>query len=247
MPFAEKLILIFLVNFISAFTQGATGFGYALIAMSVMPLFLPMADCSAISAICVVAIGIQMSITLRKNLDYKIILLPVLCCFLTINLGLYMLSIFDEMLLRIILAGLIIAVNMLFIIMKRRNIKLPGRWYTAAAAGLITGISTGLFNIVGPFLMIYYLNVCKNTLQLKASLESSFLLAGLYSVIMHTFIYKNINVSIAPELLAALAAVIIAGALSIKLYRKINKEKITLFVYIILPIMAVTLILKGFL
>lgn len=245
MPLSEKLILIFLINFASSFVQGATGLGYALISMALMPLFLPMSVCSAISATCVVTIGLQMSFKLREHLDFKVILLPVLCCFLTINLGLYMLSVFDELLLRIILAGLLLLVSAIFFYMKQKDIELPDHWYTAAGAGLITGISTGLFNIVGPFLMIYYLQACKSTLQLKASLEASFLLAGMYSLIMHTFVYRNINITIAPELLTGIVAVIAAGVLSLKLYKKMNKEKISLFVYIFLPIMAVALIING--
>jgi len=245
MPLFSKLLLIFLVNFTSAFIQGATGFGYALIAMAIMPLFLPMSECSAISAVTVVAIGLQMTLTLRKSLKLKTILLPVLCCFLTINLGLYLLDRFDELLLRIILAALLILVTVLFLYMQKKKVTLPDRWYSAAGAGLLTGISTGLFNIVGPFFMVYYINVCESTLQLKASLEFSFLLAGLYSAFMHTFVYHNINVSVLPELAASVLAVLLAGALGLKLYRKIDKQKITRFVYILLPMMAATLIIKG--
>lgn len=245
MPLALKLVFIFLVNFSAAFIQGATGFGYALVAMSIMPLLLPMAQCSAISAIGVTVTGLQMAITLRKHLDLRLILLPVLGTFLTINLGLYMLNAYDELLLRVILAALLLAVTGIFLVMKRKNITLPRRWYSAAGTGLITGISTGLFNIVGPFLMIYYLNVCQSTLQLKASLELSFLLAGLYSTIMHTFVYNNITAAFFPELLATAAAVLLAGVLGLRLYRRIDKEKITRFVYIILPLMAATLILRG--
>lgn len=245
MPFYLSLILIFLVNFLSAFIQGATGFGYALVAMAIMPLFLPMHLCSAISAVTVVTIGLQMTLTLRKDLKLKTIILPLIFCFLTINLGLYLLNRFDELMLRIILASLLILVTCIFFILRKKQITLPDRWYSAAGAGLLTGLSTGLFNIVGPFFMVYYLNVCETTLQLKASLEFSFLLAGLYTTFMHTFVYGNINAAVLPELLSSVCAALLAGALGLKLYRKINKDKIALFVYILLPIMAAVLLING--
>ena len=245
MPLFEKLFLIFLINFGSAFIQGATGFGYALVAMAIMPLFLPMSECSAISAVTVVAIGLQMTVALRKNLKLRIIFLPVLCCFLTINLGLYLLSTFDELLLRVILAGLLLIVTGFFLFIRRQNIVLPNRWYSAVGAGLLTGVSTGLFNIVGPFLMVYYINICQSTLELKASLEFSFLLAGLYSTFMHSFVYHNINLSILPELLTSVVAVVLAGFLGLKFFRKIQKEKMVLFIYVLLPVMAIILIVKG--
>lgn len=240
-----QLLLIFAVNFICALLQGATGFGYALVSMAIMPLFLPMSTCSAISAVTVVAIGLQMTLTLRKSLKFRTIVLPVACCFLTLNLGLYMLDIFDELLLRVILAGLLLLVTGLFFYMRRKRVELPDRWYSAAGAGLITGLSTGMFNIVGPFMLIYYMNVCENTLHLKASLEFTFLLAGLYSTFMHLFVYDNITMAVAPHILASVAAAILAGFLGLKLYRKIDKDKITLVVYILLPIMAASLIING--
>lgn len=245
MPHALSLLLIFLINFLSAFIQGATGFGYALVAMAIMPLFLPMPLCSAISAVTVVTIGLQMTLTLRKELKFKTIVLPLVFCFLTINLGLYLLNRFDELMLRIILAGLLILVTAIFFILRKNQITLPDRWYSAAGAGLLTGLSTGLFNIVGPFFMVYYLNVSQSTLHLKASLEFSFLLAGLYTTFMHTFVYGNISAAVLPELLSSVSAALLAGVLGLKLYRKIDKDKIALFVYILLPVMAGVLILNG--
>lgn len=240
-----QLVLVFVINFAAAFIQGATGFGYALVAMALMPLFLPMAQCSAISAVTIVAIAIQMTVTLRKNIRLKVIALPVLCCFLTINLGLYILDSFDEFTLRIILACLLFLVTGLFFFMRKRNISLPDRWYSGAGAGFITGLSTGMFNIVGPFLMIYYMNVCQSTLLLKASLESSFLLAGLYSASMHAFLYKNITAELIPALAVSVAGALIAGVWGLKVYKKINKDKIALAIYILLPLMGVNLIING--
>lgn len=240
-----ELLLIAAVNFLAALIQGAAGFGYALVAMALMPLFLPMSVCSAISAVTVVTIGVQMSLTLRHHLSVRLILLPVGCCLLTVNLGLMLLNAFPEMLLRIILAALLLAVTALFFVMRRRKIVLPNRWYAAAGTGLLTGLSTGMFNIVGPFLLVYYMNVCSSTLQMKASLEFSFLIAGLYSTAMHLFVYHNITAEVAPALLCSAAAALAAGWLGLRLYRKIDRDKIALVVYILLPVMALLLVRSG--
>ena len=241
----QTLLLIAGANFFPAFLQASTGFGYALVAMALMPLFLPMSTCSAVSAVCVVAIGLQMSWKLRQHLDLRRILLPVACCLLTINLGLYLLDHFDEMTLRIILAGLLLVVTGIFFFLRRRKITLPDTPWTAIGAGLITGMSTGMFNIVGPFLLIYYMNVARDTLHMKASLEFSFLIAGLYSAAMHLLVYKNITTALLPAIGCAVVAVLAAGVLGLKLYRRIDRDKIALAIYILLPIMAGTLIWNG--
>ena len=238
-------LLVAAINFAAAFFQGATGFGYALLAMALMPVFLPMSVCSAISAVTVVAIGLQMTLTLRRELRWRLIVLPVLSCLTTINLGLLLLDRFDELLLRIILAGLLVLVTVLFFIMRRKKVVLPARWYTAVGAGLITGISTGMFNIVGPFFLIYYMNVCETPMNMKASLEFSFLISGLYSSAIHLLVYHNINLSVAPLLAASAAAALLAGVLGLKVFRKIDKDKISLVAYILLPLMAANLILTG--
>lgn len=240
-----SFLLVAAINFAAAFFQGATGFGYALLSMAVMPVFLPMWECSAISAVTVVTIGIQMTLTLRKELELRRIVLPLLSCLVTVNLGLYMLDQFHELLLRIILAGLLLLVTALFFLMRRRKLALPNRWYTAVGAGLITGLSTGMFNIVGPFLLLYYMNVCPSPLGMKACLEFSFLISGLYSSAMHLLVYHNINLQVAPLLAASAAAALLAGVLGLKLFRKIDKEKISLVAYILLPLMAVNLIISG--
>ncbi len=239
------LLLVAAVNFLSALIQASTGFGYALVAMALMALFLPMSTCSAISAVTVVVIGLQMSLTLRRHLRFRTIRLPVLCCLATINVGLFLLDRFPELLLRVILASLLLVVTGLFFFLRRKRIRLPGRWYCAAGVGFITGVSTGMFNIVGPFLMIYYMNVCDDTLHLKASLEFSFLIAGLYSAAMHLFVYRNITPAVLPYLMAAALAALLAGRLGLRIYRRIDRDKIALTVYLLLPLMAGALIWNG--
>ena len=240
-----QVMLVIVINFLSALLQASTGFGYGLTAMAMMPLFLPMSTCSAISAVTVVAIGLQMSLSLRMELELKTILIPVASCMLTINLGLWILDQCNEMVLRIILAGLLLLVTGLFFYTRVRKIVIPNKWYFGVLFGLITGISTGMFNVVGPFLLIYYMNVCEKTLPMKANLEFSFLTAGLYSTFNHIFVYHNITWAVSPMIIGSVIAAWIAGAVGLRIYRKCNKDKIALFIYIFLPIMAASLFYNG--
>lgn len=245
MSAAAQVSLVAGVNFLSAFMQASTGFGYAMLAMPMMALFLPMAMCSAISAVTIVAIGIQMSFTLRKSLKISTIALPVLCCFATINVGLWLLSRFDEMVLRIILALLLIVATALSLVVRRFGKGISQSWIMGVAAGLLTGLSTGMFNVVGPFLLLYYLSVSEDTLHLKASLEFSFLLAGLYSSVMHLLVYGNINQAVAPHITASVVAAIAAGFIGLTLYRRINRQVLSTLIYIVLPVMAIILVFNG--
>lgn len=241
-----QVALVAGVNFLSAFVQAGTGFGYALVAMPLMALFLSMASCSAISALTIVAIGFQMSLKLRSNVKASTILLPMLCCLATINVGLWLLARFNELVLRVILSGLLVVVTAISFAMRRTmRTGMYHKWPFAVAAGLLTGLSAGMFNVVGPFLLLYYLNVCDDTLHLKASLESSFLLAGLYASAMHLFVYRTINASVAPHVAASLAAALGAGFLGLNVYKKLKRDVIARLVYILLPVMALILVLNS--
>lgn len=143
------------------------------------------------------------------------------------------------------MASLLVVVTAISLVTHRINHKISGKWYFAVAAGLLTGLSAGMFNVVGPFLILYYINICDDTLQVKASLEFSFLIAGFYTSAMHLFAYQNINASVAPHIAVSVAVALIAGFIGLKIYKKLNRNIISIFVYILLPVMALILVLNG--
>lgn len=241
--FVLQLILIAAINFLSAFLQAVSGFGYAMVAMTLMPFVLPMRYCSAISAVTVVAIGVQMVIILRKSIDLKIVALPIISAFLTINLGIYLLMTFEDIILKVILSGLIFFLTGFFFYCQKNRIELKKTTFNSVFFGLLTGVSTGMFNIVGPFFLVYYMNITNNTLAFKASMEFSFLMAGLYSSVMHIF-YGNISTVTIPFILSSVFASLIAGIFGIKIFKRIDRRRISLMIYILLPLLALMLLMK---
>ncbi|MFZ7131843.1 MAG: sulfite exporter TauE/SafE family protein [Eubacteriales bacterium] len=237
----STVLLIAGINFMAAFLQASVGFGYAILAMSFMPLILPMRFSSAISAVTVVVIALQMVIMLRKNLSLRVVMIPVLSCMLTTNVGLYILMNYPENILRIVLASFLILLTIYFVISQKKKLKIKKSLFNSILFGLLTGISTGMFNIVGPFFMIYYFNVCKDNLNFKANIEFSFLVAGLYSTLLH-ILYGNMTMEVAPYIVASTIGAIVAGFIGIRLFYKLNREAITKIIYIALPLMAFLLL-----
>ncbi|MDD4570120.1 MAG: sulfite exporter TauE/SafE family protein [Tepidanaerobacteraceae bacterium] len=229
------------VNFLAAFLQASVGFGYAILAMSLMPFVLPMRVCSAISAITVVVIGLQMVIMLRKHLDWRIILVPVISCMFTTNIGIYILMHYPERILRNILAAFILLLTAYFFISQKYKMVIKKSLINDILFGMVTGISTGMFNIVGPFFMIYYFSICDDNMSFKASMESTFLVAGLYSTILH-ILYRNITLEIAPLLLSSAIAAMVAGFIGLRLFRQLNRDMIVMVIYFALPLMAFLLL-----
>ena len=232
------------INFAAALLQASCGFGYAMLAMTLMPLVLPMQTCSAVSAVTVVAIGLQMVLLLRRHIRFRQILLPLCGCFMTTRLGIWCLLHFPEQTLRWILAGLIFLLTGFFFYMQHRSIRLRDKWYCGLGTGLVTGLSTGMFNIVGPFFMVYYASIMDDPLCVKASLECSFLAAGAYATVLHlrsgTFVPEGV-----PLYAASALAALLAGVIGLRLYRHIDRKMLARVIYVLLPLLAVTLLLRG--
>jgi uncharacterized membrane protein YfcA len=148
-------------------------------------------------------------------------------------------------LLCIVLGLLIIGITIFFAFTQKKKIPIKNTIRNGIAFGTMAGISTGMFNIVGPFLMVYYISISQDNLNFKASLEASFLIAGLYSAILH-FLYGNISAVVVPYILISVAASLIAGFIGLWFFKKIkNREAIKKIIYIALPLMALVLLIKS--
>ena len=110
-------IIVAIINFFSAFIQAASGLGYAIFAMFFMPLVLPFQQCSIISAAVIIVIGIQMTISLRSHIKIKKILLPMAFCILTTGIGIYIIRVTNERIMRLILVIFLIILSFFFILL----------------------------------------------------------------------------------------------------------------------------------
>ena len=205
---------------------------------------MPVKTGAAITAVSCVAIGTQMTILLRKQIDFRLLAVPLSFALLTIALGMRLLLMFPDRTLRVALAVLILSVTVFFFITQKYKIELKKSAFNGAVAGLLTGLSTGTYNIVGPFLSVYYFHTAPSTLAYKASLEFSYLVASLVSTGFHIY-HGNFNQRVLPLILASCLGALAAGSLGLKVFKKIDRAGIAKIVYFILPLLALILLLKN--
>lgn len=237
------ILIIALINSFSAFIQAASGLGYAIFAMFFMPLVIPFQQCSIISAAVIVVIGIQMAISLHSHLRVKKIILPMTFCLATTWLGIYIIRVTDEDKMRTIMGIFLILLAIYFYITNKYNIRMKAGLVTDFVIGSITGLSTGMFNIVGPFLSLYYYDNCEDNLEFKANLETSFLIAGIYSLCLN-LIYVKLDAFLLKAIGLSAIGVIIAGILGLYVFKKVDKEKLKYVIIGVLPVMGLILIFK---
>ena len=102
------ILFIAMINFLAAFVQASTGFGYAIVAMFLMPQLIQFQQSSIISASIIIVIAIQMTFTLRKYIRFKKVIWPMICCLSTTWLGIYFIQILDEAVMRKIMGVFLI-------------------------------------------------------------------------------------------------------------------------------------------
>ncbi|KUO71579.1 MAG: hypothetical protein APF77_16810 [Clostridia bacterium BRH_c25] len=237
------IFILALINTFSAFIQAASGLGYAIFAMFFMPMFIPFQQCSVISAAVIVVIGIQMTISLYSHLRIKKIILPMAFCLMTTWLGIYIIRVADENRMRMIMGIFLILLAIYFYITNKYNFRMKAGLVTAVIIGSLTGLSTGMFNIVGPFLSLYYYDNCEDNLEFKANIEFSFLIAGIYSLSLNLIYIKPDAFLIKAIALSALGAVL-AGIIGLHVFMKIDKVKLKYIIISVLPVMGLILIFK---
>lgn len=237
------IIIIALINFLAAFVQASTGFGYAIFAMFLMPMIIPFQQCSIISAAVIIVIGIQMTVALRSHLNLKKIILPMSFCIITTWLGVYIIRVTDENKMRVIMGAFLIFLSFYFYITNKYKLRMKANFLNGMLIGLLTGITTGMFNIVGVFLTLYYYDICEDNFEFKANIEFSFLIAGIYSLLLN-LMYIKLNIFLIKAIGASALAVIAAGIVGLKVFKKIDKEKLKYIIICILPIMGIVLIFK---
>lgn len=237
------LVIMAAINFLAAFIQAASGFGYGIFAMFLMPLFLPFRQCSVISAAVIVVIALQMTITLRKYISLKKLLLPMTFCLLTSAVGIWFISWADLYLLRKIMGVFLLVLSAYFYYTQKREIKIKRNFTSGLVIGLLAGIGAGLFNIAGPFLALYYYNICEDNLEFKADLECSFLIAGLFSLCCNLF-SVGMTRSLGEAIAISGLAVLPAGVLGLRVFKKLERTNLKRIILCVLPLMGVIQLLN---
>lgn len=145
--------LIAAILFISAFTQGLSGFGVALISMALLPNLIGIQ--ASIALVALVAFVVDLGVLLRywRSLQFKTMLPLILASFVGVPLGIFLLRRLDEAI-TLPLLGIIIAGYALYALSGLRlpTLKAEGWSY---CTGFLGGLFGGAYNTPGPPIIVY--------------------------------------------------------------------------------------------
>lgn len=225
-----------LIIFISAMVQGATGFGFSLIALPLLGFFFDWKIVVPALVIYSIVLNLIVLSRIRFKPNWKDIGLLSAFAICTIPLGVQMLLFIDQSTLKLIVGILIISIAL--IMLKGLKINLKNKLLAYSIAGILSGILNGSVSLSGPPVVVLLANENKDKNDFRGSLTIVFFLLNVVTVILYwqKRLFENPEIN---KMMILMPVMIIGTYLGIYLGNKIDESKFKKAVLILLFIMGV--------
>lgn len=164
------------VCFFAGLITGITAFGFALVAVPLLILFLDPKVGVPIATLCSTLTGVYLFFELRKKMQLKKIIPLILGGILGLPLGVYILIVLDKDYLKISVGALITVFAVLLALGIRRKVK--SEKFASVMVGLISGLLKGSTSLSGPPLVLFFVNQDQEKEIFRANLTGYFLIMG---------------------------------------------------------------------
>ena len=235
-------IFIAFVSLLGAGIQSTTGFGYAVLCMSLWTLVLPVKAASALQCISVFVMTLSITLKYRKHINIKLLVVPLCASLIGSTVGLAILMNNEETSLKRILGAALILLSIYFV-KYQDKISIKPSLKNSLLFGFISGLSTGLFSMGGPPIVVYYLAVTKDKLEYTATLQGYFIANGCYVILKHA-LYGNFTAQVLNYSLYSISGVIIGMIGGLMVFNKLSQDKLRKTVYGFMAVMGMWLMIN---
>ncbi len=217
---------IWLVTFVSitvilaAFVQTTSGFAFALIALELWPLVLPVAAATHLLMLSGFLVLTIVTVQHRSHINYRLVILPSIVAAAGNALGLYLVDTVPETLMIRVLGGLLIILAFTLIFSGER-LRFRPTVVNASAAGAVSGVMNGMFNIPGPPMVLYYSTVTDSKEEYIATIQFFFWIALVQRIIL-VFLTSTISREVWLLTPFAIAGSMIGMLLGFRVFRSLS-------------------------
>lgn len=173
-------MLVGLIIGLSSFIQGVTSFGFSLVALPLLVLFLPFNQVVPILVLYSIVLNLMMLSRLFRHVHLRMILLLLLGGAMGIPLGIYMLTVVSPVVLKQFAGLMIVIVASILIAGRRITLKKPEKYY--GLLGGISGIMQGSLSLSGPPIVLFLSNQDVDKMTFRANLTAYFTLMNVISI-----------------------------------------------------------------
>ena len=165
-----EIALTLLVIFVAAVVQGASGFGFGLVAVALLSLLVQIEDAAVLNVLPALTINCLLAGRLFASISWKVVPVVALAAVVATPVGVMVLRHMDSRHLNLILAALLLAAVLQAIIPHLRRLRFHSP-LLAAILGGVSGIFAGALGAGGPALVAYVNSLGLSRHQQVATLQ----------------------------------------------------------------------------
>lgn len=177
-------LYILLAAFAGSFIQSASGFGYAIVLMSVLPLVIPFQSAAILEVMTSFFMVGTIALKYRRFIRWRLLVWPLVANTIFSLTGVWFQSGSAEAVLRRILGVTLVLLSVYFIFFSSR-LTLKGNAVNGFIAGSVSGVCGGLMSIGGPPMVAYYLAATHSKEEYNATLQAYFVISTAYIFFTH--------------------------------------------------------------
>ena len=179
----EIFTLVAIIIFFASFTQGMTGFGFALVAVPLISFLADVKYAIPIAAICGLYVNIYLIFKLKNHIKYFELKELIFGAIIGIPVGSIIVLYTDPQFLKILLGIIILLFVLLSITKKVKPRNINNKW--AYLFGWFSGLLGGAFNTNAPPILIYFYLKGFDKFKQKASITGFFIVSSIIIVLSH--------------------------------------------------------------
>lgn len=238
-----QICLLIVISLLASFIQGCTGFGYSILCMSLLPLILPYKLAVTATAASSFFMVFYFTVKLRKHIHLKLLFWPLISSTVTSFAGVFLLANTSETWIRHIL-GLVLFCLSLYFIFLSDKMHISQTPTNGLIAGTVSGIFSGLFNLGGPPMVVYFISAADDKLQYHATMQCYFAINCVIVLLSHV-IMGNFNIEVVQCSAMLLVGIAIGSFAGFALFRRISASVMRRLVYGCMMLLGIYLLIAG--
>lgn len=236
------IALGFIVIFCAGLIQGATSFGFSLLSVPLLGVFMPLKVIVPMLVIYSLIMNSMILYKIKEHVKLKRISLLIIAAVVATPIGANMLINLDEGILKIIVGVIVTISAIAFYFGYKVNIKNEKLAYIPV--GFVSGLLNGSVSISGPPVILFLTNQSVEKQVFRATLTGFFWVLNIMTVVI--FITKKLIGTEVLKFTGYLLPALIGGVfIGIKLGNKVKEETFEKLTTILIIIMGILSIVSG--
>jgi uncharacterized membrane protein YfcA len=230
------------VLFTAAVLQGLTGFGYSLMSLPLLALFMPVRVAVPVLSLTSIFLNLLVFLKARRSVRFGRIIPLTIAGIVSVPAGIWILTSTGEALLQVII-GVLVAMSAALYLSGFR-IRIRREWLAMIPTGIVSGLLNGMTTFSGPPVILFLANQQVGKQTFRGSLALYFLLLNIAAA--PAFIASGLLTEDIALATAIRFPAVLAGAfLGIRLSGKVEEGRFRKMALVILALLGLMIAASG--